>query len=344
MSNTKQKKTALSLLLVSALILPLASPLIVPKPAQANPFKGLFSGILKTVKGSGISIVKTAISNPVGTFRLLNERAFKIKGTEKYLKHYDKYGKYLKYVPGIGGQPIPPSLIIDIASKEAGLKNGLPTDLNSILDEILGPSKTKTANGSSGCFSAVNSCGDDKYATLLEQIEREAVIASTGPLGIPDPSVVRATIKESSKRGVKPDLFLNNPVIATTYAGNQSDRKVVRAKTRAVFSEEGQQNAIDRMTAVDEGLVGVVETATAGMEATNTQDVVKSLLSVAAQQSGFFAMQTIADEKAAIDRALMLNQSANSGQTQDALRRKHDVESSATAVRLLQQSRRRFKY
>lgn len=346
MSKRKPPKTTLNLLLASALILPLASPLIVPQPAQANPFKGLFSGILKQGKGIGLGIIKTAVTNPVGTFRLLNGRVFKIKGTEKYLKHYDKYGQYLKYVPGIGGQPIPPGLVIDIAAQEAGLENGIPRDLNAVLDTILGPQKNKDGSpaGSSGCFSSATSCGPDGYTTLLEQIQKEAVIASTGPLGIPDPSIIRAAITESSKRGLQPDLMMSNKVVANGFAANEADRKVVKAKSGAALSVQGQQNSLDTMTAVDEGLKGVVETAQGGLESRVTQEVVKSLLSVTSQNAGFMAINTINGEQEKIDRALILNQLANSSQAQDSIRRQRDAELNANTARLIYLSRKHNRY
>lgn len=311
-----------------------------PKPTQANPFSGLFSGILRQVKGTGLGILKTAWSNPVGTFRLLNERVFKVQGTEKYLQYYDKYGKYLKYVPGVGGQVIPPSLVIDVATQQAGL-NGVPRDLNAVLDAILGPSKGSNGAppGSSGCFNPNQSC--NQYSNLLAQIQREAVIGSTGAAGLPDPSVIRATITEAANRGLSPDAMSLNRVPASIYASNESDRKIARAKSSATLGEQGQQQLVDTVTAIDEGLTGVTETAKQGLETTVTQDAVKALLSVTAQSAGFLAIDTINGEQEKLDRALLLNQLANLSQAQDATRRGRDAEVNASALRLIYRSRMR---
>lgn len=314
---------------------------LAPPPAQASPFKGLFSGILRQVKGTGLGILKTTWSNPVGTFRLLNERVFKIKGTEKYLQYYDKYGKYLKYVPGLGGQPIPPSLLLDVAANEAGL-DGVPRDLNAVLDAILGPSTNGSPPGSTPCFNPNRPC--DQYTTLLEQIQKEAVIASTGAAGLPDPSVVRAAIYESAERGLSPDLILSNRVPAAIAAANEADRKIVRAKSSAALGQRGQQEVVDRITAIDEGLNGITETAKGGLEATTTQDVAKAFLSVSAQMGGFQAIQTINGEQEKIDRALLLNQIANVSQTNDSIRRGRDSETNANAIRLIHRSRMRTRF
>lgn len=347
MKNKQPRKLLATLAISTSLAMPLSISLA-PAPANAfNPFNTV-KGILKQAKGSGLSIVKTAISNPVSTFRLLNSRVFKVQGTEKYLKYYDKYGKYLKYVPGLGGQPFAASTAIDIIGQQAGLKNGVPTDLNSILDEILGPEKnrsgTQTANSSSGCFSASSACGKYDVGTLLEQIERESAIASTGALGIPDPAVLAAALKSAQKRGLAPDPLISNSTVSNRYIVNDAHRKIAKAKAGSALSEEGQKNSVATLQAIDAGLEGVVETATAGMEQRVTQDVVKALLSVASQQAGFQAMQTVAAEQGKIDNALILNQLANNGQTADASQRKKDVEQSAMSLRLLRQSRRRFNY
>ena len=339
-SKPMKQKTK-SILMVGVLSLTLLPPMATPPQAQANPFKGLFSGILNQVKGTGLGIVRTAWSNPVGTFRLLNQRVFKIQGTEKYLQYYDKYGKYLKYVPGIGGQPIPASLVLGESAKQAGL-DGVPNDLASVLDAILGPAKGKDGT-TSGCTSAIKGCSDT-YSTLLDQIQREAIIGTTGAAGLPDPTATRATILEAASRGLSSDVLISNRVPAAIYASNETDRQISRAKTSAALGEQGQQQIIDRITAIDTGLEGITETAQQGIEATTTQDVVKSILATNAQVAGFHAIQTINQEQAKLDNALVLNQLANISQTNDSIRRGRDSELNAQAARIIFRSRAKVKF
>lgn len=342
----RRSRRSKSVLVLATLIsLSASSILIAPTPAQANPFKGVFKGIVRQFKGTGLGIIKTAISNPVGTFRLLNQRVFKIDGTEKYLKYYDKYGQYLKYVPGVGGQAIPASLVIDIAGQQAGLKNGVPADLNSILDEIYGPAKNaKSPNGSSGCFSAIQSCGPGKYASALEQIQKEAVIGSTGALGIPDPTVVKATIAEAARRGLSPDKLISNPVVASSFANNETSRLGAEARVKSRLAKEGQENSLERIQALDLGLQGINETATTGVESKITQDIVRALLSVETQKAGILTMQAMQAEQAGIDNAMILNQLANSSKTQDAIRRGRDTKLNAESARLIHLTRRRIRF
>lgn len=319
---------------------------LTPRPAQANPFEGVVDDIVSQFEGTAVGIVKTAISDPVGTFRLLNQRVFKIEGTEKYLQYYDKYGKYLKYVPGIGGQAIPASLILDTAAEQAGLENGIPADLNAILDEILGPDKSQNANGdgSSGCFSAIQSCGPGKYTTLLDQIQKNAVIASTGALGIPDPTVVQAAINEGARRGVTTDKLINNQIVAGTFAGNEATRQGADALIKARLSQEGQQNSLDRIESLDAALTGINETASDGVQARVTQDIVRALLSVETQKAGFLAMQAMQAEQMGIDNAMILAQLRNSSQAQDSIRRQRDTKLNAEASRLIHLTRRRIRF
>lgn len=292
-----------------------------------------------------MGIIKTAISNPVGTFRLLNQRVFKIDGTEKYLKYYDKYGKYLKYVPGVGGQTIPASLVIDIAGQQAGLKNGVPQDLNAILDEIYGPAKNNgNGNGSGNCISAILSCGNGQYTSALEQIQREAVIGSTGALGIPDPTVVKATINEASRRGLTPDKLISNPVVARTFATNETARLGAEARVQSRLAKEGQQESLDRIKALDLGLQGINQTATTGVKSRITQDIVRALLSVETQKAGILTMQAIQAEQQGIDNAMILNQLSNSSKAQDSIRRGRDTKLNAEAARLIHLTRRRIRF
>lgn len=340
-SKPMKQKTKL-ILIGGVLSLTLLPPMATPPQAQANPFKGLFSGILNQVKGTGLGIVRTAWSNPVGTFRLLNQRVFKIQGTEKYLQYYDKYGKYLKYVPGIGGQPIPASLVLAEAAGQAGL-DGVPNDLASVLDAILGPEKSKYGTTTAGCTAAIKGC-TDTYSTLLEQIQREAIIGTTGAAGLPDPTATRATIMSAANRGLSPDVLISNRVPAAIYASNETDRQISKAKVSAALGEQGQQQVIDRITAIDTGLEGITETAQQGIEATTTQDVVKSLLATNAQVAGFHAIQTINQEQGKLDNALVLNQLANISQTNDSIRRSRDTELNAQAARIIFRSRAKVKF
>lgn len=348
----KQKSRRRKSVLVAPLLfaaIASSSITLTAQSAQANPFKGVFKGVVRQFKGSGLGIIKTAISNPVGTFRLLNQRVFKIDGTEKYLKYYDKYGQYLKYVPGIGGQAIPANLLIDTAAKQSGLlPNGVPADLNAILDEILGPSKnaknSSSPNGSSGCFSSINSCKQSKYTTLLDEIQKNAVIASTGALGIPDPTVVRATINESSRRGLDTDKLISNQVVARNFAGNESDRQGAYAVIKSRLSKEGQDNSLARIESLDAALQGVNEAATEGISAKVTQEVMRALLSVETQKAGFLAMQTMQSEQQGVDNALILNQLRNSSQAQDSIRRQRDTKLNAEASRLIHLTRRRIRF
>lgn len=317
-------------------------------PAAANPFSSLFKGLYRTIKGSTVGVLETAWRNPVSTFELLNARVFKIKGTEKYLKQYKKYSKYLQYVPGIpgGGGPIPPGLVIDIAAKQAGiLPNGLPRDLNSVLDEILGPEKYATANGAGACPAGQSTTYCQRLGNLqralskTEQAQQEAVIATSNGAGVPDPYTVRSAIYRAAKQGFSDDKILTNPIAASVSAGNESDRKIVRAYSQATLGERGQQNVSDKIAAIQAGLEGVNETAKVGLEADNTQDVVKAMLASNAQVAGFLGMLATNDERNTVTDALKLNQMANQSQAQDAIRRERDAEVTAQSYRALVRAR-----
>lgn len=338
MSN-RAKFTTLAL----ALTICVSAPFVSPAPVSANGgFKGLFTGIFKSLKDVPLTVFDTAWRNPVLTAKILNQRVFKIKGSDKFLadaqKYYDKY--YGRQILGVlRGRNPSPNVLIDIAAKESGLlPNGIPRDLNSILDTILGPDKTTVATANCNA-SGPGSC---KYTKILQDLQTPvdkvkiaAIEASTGPIGIPNPYLVRKALLRAGKQGVSNDRLLQNPITAAVAEANETDRQIVRAFSETQLGEQGQENLKNEIEAIEVGLEGVNETARTGLEATTTQDVAKAILASNAQMAGFFGIIAADTKQQKIADALKLNQLANISQANDAQRRSRDAEVIAEARQAL---------
>jgi len=109
---------------------------------------------------------------------------------------------------------------------------------------------------------------------------------STGVMGLPNTSQARSTISQTvNSAGTSPDLFLNNPTQYSLQLGNLSDRVATSLNSQTVLSNQGQQEMQNELDQTSQALVSIANSSDEAQGATSTQEVVKAIARINAQQA-----------------------------------------------------------
>jgi hypothetical protein len=112
-----------------------------------------------------------------------------------------------------------------------------------------------------------------------------------GNLGIPDVYQARTTIQEKvDEAGETNDPFILNPELYAIQLGNLSDRSATSIGVKTVLSKEGQEQMEDEIKQSSEVVQSILDTSNEAQSYDSTQDVVKALARINAQQSVIAAM------------------------------------------------------
>ncbi|MEM1307999.1 MAG: hypothetical protein AAGF98_00610 [Cyanobacteria bacterium P01_H01_bin.153] len=117
----------------------------------------------------------------------------------------------------------------------------------------------------------------------------------TGALGVPDVLASQLSVFETVMGGVengspggtsqRADRFNVNPVALSETIGKEVSRAASVGFSNTLLSEAGQQAIVEEVEATDETLTEIVDLATEAQDLDVTQDVMKNLSAMAAQQS-----------------------------------------------------------
>jgi hypothetical protein len=117
----------------------------------------------------------------------------------------------------------------------------------------------------------------------------------TGALGVPDVlstqqeifSTIMGAVSQGSPTGAsqRVDRFNVNPVALGETIGKEVSRAASIGFSNTLLSEAGQQAIVEEVEATDETLAGIVELATEAQDLDVTQDVMKNMSAMLAQQS-----------------------------------------------------------
>lgn len=136
--------------------------------------------------------------------------------------------------------------------------------------------------------------GDGSISSILLDV--------VGDLGIPDVSQARSTIQSDvDSAGETPDPFISNPELYGILLGNVSDRTATTLNTTTVLSEEGQAQMQEEIDQSSQIVQTIMDTSNEAQSYDSTQDVIKALARINAQQSVIDAMSHASSLKSRTD-------------------------------------------
>lgn len=159
---------------------------------------------------------------------------------------------------------------------------------------------------------------------------------SKGAMGLPDPlkmrSLVAGSIDDPQDSG---DLFNTNTEIARHYTLNVADRGAARMVAYQTLSDEGQKRLLDNLKSVQNTVGKSLQSAVEGQSLNVTQDVMKKMLEMQAQQTmitGAIASSTNLDQ---IHQSVQHLQLSNISRELDRQNVMHSNGRTSASVRLL---------
>jgi hypothetical protein len=163
--------------------------------------------------------------------------------------------------------------------------------------------------------------------------------SATGLMGFASPNQVRGQIAQLSESGVMPDIFSSKMTAQQNayYMGNQSDREISRGTTEPYLSQAGQlaqKRAIQAATLTAQKLAALGDEC--DKTAQSTQDLTRCDMKIGTAVPSFQAAQLELQTNAQIDTQFMKNSLGNISSATDGLNRHQDVERSALAAQLYQ--------
>ncbi|MGK7878128.1 MAG: hypothetical protein AB4426_33925 [Xenococcaceae cyanobacterium] len=122
-------------------------------------------------------------------------------------------------------------------------------------------------------------------AGAFETVFNEAI----GPLGYGDPNRLRNQTIEEAMSSIDGDIAQYDPIYQGDEAASELDRQQTRAQINTILGQEGQQVTKDKLDWVSETVDRIQEQAIAADNALSTQDAVKALTEITADQAGLTA-------------------------------------------------------
>ncbi len=170
--------------------------------------------------------------------------------------------------------------------------------------------------------------GSGSITSILQEV--------AGDLGIPDAQQARATIqKKVDEAGDTPDPFILNPEIYGIQLGNLTERAATSLSVKTVLSKEGQQQVREEIEQSSEIVGSILDTSNKAQSYDSTQDVVKALSRINAQQSIVAAMEHASSLRARTDTQFTNLNLANISRSLDEQNRERLAQSTADSFLLL---------
>ncbi|WP_013320636.1 hypothetical protein [Gloeothece verrucosa] len=178
------------------------------------------------------------------------------------------------------------------------------------------------------CTTATDILGGGSMTSVLQDV--------VGSLGIPDPLQARAQIQEKiDEAGETADPFIINPELYGIELGNLSDRAATSLSAKTVLSDEGQQQIEDEIEQTGEVVQSILDTSDEAQSYDSTQDVVKALARINAQQSVITAMQQASSLRSRTDTQFTNLNLANISRSLDQQNRDKQAQSTVDGFLLL---------
>lgn len=159
---------------------------------------------------------------------------------------------------------------------------------------------------------------------------------SKGAMGLPDPLKMRSLVADSiDDPQDSGDLFNTNTEIARYYTLNVADRGLGRMVAYQTLSDEGQERLLDNLKSVQNTVGKSLQSAVEGQSLNVTQDVMKKMLEMQAQQTmitGAIASGTNLDQ---IHQSVQHLQLSNISRGLDRQNVMHSNGRTSASVRLL---------
>jgi hypothetical protein len=157
-----------------------------------------------------------------------------------------------------------------------------------------------------------------------------------GELGIPDVVKARATIQAKvDQAGETSDPFILNPEIYSIQLGNLSARAATLLSINTVLGEEGQQQMREEIEQSSEVVQSIFDTSNQAQSLDSTQDVVKALARINAQQSLITAMYHASTIRSRTDTQFTNLNLANISRSLDEQNRNKQAQSTVDSFLLL---------
>ncbi|MGK7874464.1 MAG: hypothetical protein AB4426_14500 [Xenococcaceae cyanobacterium] len=170
--------------------------------------------------------------------------------------------------------------------------------------------------------------GSGSITSILQEV--------AGDLGIPDANQARAAIQDKvDEVGETANPFILNPEVYGIQLGNLSDRTATSLSIKTVLSKEGQQQVLEEIEQSSEVVQSILDTSNEAQSYDSTQDVVKALSRINAQQSIIAAMEHASSLRARTDTQFTNLNLANISRSLDEQNREGLAQSTADSFLLL---------
>ncbi len=157
-----------------------------------------------------------------------------------------------------------------------------------------------------------------------------------GQMGLPDIGKARSNIQQQvNSEEDSPDLFLSNPEYYAIDIGNTSDRAATSLNAQTVLSIDGQQDTQNQIDQSSQVVQSIASTSDEAQGYTSTQDVVKALVRMNAEQAVMTAMSQVSSLRSRTDAQLANVNLANISRSIDQQNRENQVNSTVDGYFLL---------
>ena len=162
---------------------------------------------------------------------------------------------------------------------------------------------------------------------------------SRGAAGIPNPNKSRSQIEEAiAATDSTPDLFETNPEVYAQYLGNTVDRANTKMAIETVLGEGGQQQLETERESTEEAVEAAVKTADGAQSLNVTQDAIKEIAKIEAQQTILMGSIRADSLRNRVDNQFRNLNLVNISRTVDEANRSRRVELSAQGAKAMYMS------
>jgi hypothetical protein len=225
----------------------------------------------------------------------------------------DSYSALVSFFPEIAGVDQWISLIEDIVND--------PCEAAPIL--LAAPSEPGWCTAATDIIG-----GKGSITSILQDV--------VGEMGIPDTAKARSTIQDKvDGAGETPDPFQASPEVYGIELGNLGDRAATNLSVQTVLSDEGQQQMRSEIEQSSEVIQSIIDTSNEAQGYDSTQDVVKALARMNAQQSVIAGMHHASSLKARTDTQFTNLNLANISRSLDQQNRDSQSQSAVNGILLL---------
>ncbi len=164
----------------------------------------------------------------------------------------------------------------------------------------------------------------------------EMVSAASGPAGLPVPSLLRY---EADRAVDGPagdgDRFEVVPAVLKYYLGNRAERGVSRLQAESVLGMVGQAKMLEELQGLQQAVAGNFGTAGAAQELSVTQDVMKQMVQMQANETLLTGSLAASSQQLRVDQALTHLNLSNIGRSLDEQNRSRRIDRTLAAYKVL---------